>query len=116
MLNRDAPKRRARCFGAIDCRQPAAHQVYFPSNTLINSANQVVNVGPGRANPAMPCVLRCFVYTFPRLGRYQLWGQFKHAGEIVTVPLTVDVVPRTSAFRVASYLFRGQEDAWHYSD
>jgi len=32
-----------------------------------------------------------FVHTFPRPGRYQLWGQFKHAGEIVTVPLTIEV-------------------------
>ena len=32
-----------------------------------------------------------FVYTFPQPGRYQLWGQFKRAGQIVTVPLVVEV-------------------------
>lgn len=32
-----------------------------------------------------------FVYTFPQPGRYQVWGQFRHAGQIVTVPLAVDV-------------------------
>jgi hypothetical protein len=32
-----------------------------------------------------------FVYTFPQPGRYQLWGQFKHSGEIVTVPVVVEV-------------------------
>ncbi|HNP72255.1 MAG TPA: hypothetical protein PKK15_14140 [Kouleothrix sp.] len=32
-----------------------------------------------------------FVYTFPQPGRYQIWGQFRHAGQIVTVPLAVDV-------------------------
>lgn len=31
-----------------------------------------------------------FVYTFPQQGRYQIWGQFRHAGQIVTVPLAVD--------------------------
>jgi hypothetical protein len=34
-----------------------------------------------------------FVYTFPRPGRYQLWGQFQRNGAIVTVPLTVEVDP-----------------------
>jgi hypothetical protein len=32
-----------------------------------------------------------FVYTFPQPGRYQLWGQFRHAEQIVTVPLEVEV-------------------------
>jgi hypothetical protein len=32
-----------------------------------------------------------FVYTFPRPGRYQLWGQFQRNGEIITVPVTVEV-------------------------
>ncbi|KPV54704.1 hypothetical protein SE17_01990 [Kouleothrix aurantiaca] len=32
-----------------------------------------------------------FVYTFPQPGRYQIWGQFKRAGQIVTVPLAVKV-------------------------
>ena len=32
-----------------------------------------------------------FVYTFPQPGRYQIWGQFKRAGQIVTVPLAVEV-------------------------
>ena len=32
-----------------------------------------------------------FVYTFPQPGRYQLWGQFKHNGTIVTVPVLVEV-------------------------
>jgi hypothetical protein len=30
-----------------------------------------------------------FVYTFPQPGRYQVWGQFRHAQQIVTVPLEV---------------------------
>ncbi len=30
-------------------------------------------------------------YTFPQPGRYQVWGQFKRAGQIVTVPLAVEV-------------------------
>jgi hypothetical protein len=34
-----------------------------------------------------------FVYTFPEPGRYQLWGQFRRAGQIVTVPVTVEVEP-----------------------
>jgi hypothetical protein len=34
-----------------------------------------------------------FAYTFPQPGRYQLWGQFRHAGAIVTVPLLVEVEP-----------------------
>jgi hypothetical protein len=32
-----------------------------------------------------------FVYTFPQPGRYQLWGQFRHAEQIVTVPIEVEV-------------------------
>jgi hypothetical protein len=32
-----------------------------------------------------------FVYTFPQPGRYQLWGQFRHEQQIVTVPLEVTV-------------------------
>ena len=32
-----------------------------------------------------------FVYTFPQPGRYQIWGQFKHEQQIVTVPLEVTV-------------------------
>jgi hypothetical protein len=32
-----------------------------------------------------------FVYTFPQPGRYQVWGQFRHAQQIVTVPLEVTV-------------------------
>jgi hypothetical protein len=32
-----------------------------------------------------------FVYTFPQPGRYQIWGQFRHANQIVTVPIQVDV-------------------------
>jgi hypothetical protein len=32
-----------------------------------------------------------FVYTFPQPGRYQIWGQFRHEQQIVTVPLEVTV-------------------------
>jgi hypothetical protein len=32
-----------------------------------------------------------FVYTFPQPGRYQIWGQFKHNQQIITVPLEVIV-------------------------
>jgi hypothetical protein len=32
-----------------------------------------------------------FVYTFPQPGQYYIWGQFKRAGQIVTVPLAVEV-------------------------
>ena len=32
-----------------------------------------------------------FVYTFPQPGRYQIWGQFRHAQQIVTVPIEVEV-------------------------
>ncbi len=32
-----------------------------------------------------------FAYTFPQPGRYQLWGQFKYDGTIVTVPVVVEV-------------------------
>ena len=32
-----------------------------------------------------------FVYTFPQPGRYQIWGQFRHEQQIVTVPLEVSV-------------------------
>lgn len=32
-----------------------------------------------------------FVYTFPQPGRYQIWGQFRHAEQIVTVPIEVEV-------------------------
>jgi hypothetical protein len=34
-----------------------------------------------------------FAYTFPQPGRYQLWGQFRRAGALVTVPLAVEVEP-----------------------
>lgn len=32
-----------------------------------------------------------FVYTFPQSGRYQLWGQVRRGGQIITVPLVVEV-------------------------
>ena len=32
-----------------------------------------------------------FVYTFPQAGHYQIWGQFRHNQQIVTVPLEVTV-------------------------
>jgi hypothetical protein len=32
-----------------------------------------------------------FVYTFPQPGRYQLWTQFRRAGQIITIPMTVQV-------------------------
>ncbi len=32
-----------------------------------------------------------FVYTFPEPGHYQLWGQFRRADSIVTVPFAIDV-------------------------
>jgi hypothetical protein len=32
-----------------------------------------------------------FVYTFPQPGRYQVWGQFRHNQQIVTVPVEVTV-------------------------
>jgi hypothetical protein len=32
-----------------------------------------------------------FVYTFPQPGSYQVWGQFRHNNQIVTVPLEVTV-------------------------
>ncbi|MEO7909191.1 MAG: hypothetical protein ABIV47_06025, partial [Roseiflexaceae bacterium] len=32
-----------------------------------------------------------FAYTFPQPGRYQIWGQFRHEQQIVTVPLEVTV-------------------------
>jgi hypothetical protein len=32
-----------------------------------------------------------FVYTFPQPGRYQIWGQFRHDQQIITVPLEVTV-------------------------
>jgi hypothetical protein len=34
-----------------------------------------------------------FAYTFPQPGRYQVWGQFRRDGAIVTVPLLVEVEP-----------------------
>ncbi len=46
--------------------------------------------GPAPANVHYGPEVR-FVYTFPQPGRYQLWGQFKHAGTIVTVPVTISV-------------------------
>jgi hypothetical protein len=32
-----------------------------------------------------------FVYTFPQAGRYQVWAQFQRGGQIITVPLVVEV-------------------------
>jgi hypothetical protein len=32
-----------------------------------------------------------FVYSFPQPGSYQFWGQFRHDGTIVTVPVAVEV-------------------------
>jgi hypothetical protein len=32
-----------------------------------------------------------FAYTFPQSGRYQIWGQFRHNQQIITVPLEVIV-------------------------
>ena len=32
-----------------------------------------------------------FVYTFPQAGHYLLWGQFRRAEQIITVPFAVDV-------------------------
>jgi hypothetical protein len=34
-----------------------------------------------------------FVYTFPSAGRYHVWAQFQRAGQIVTVPLVLEVAP-----------------------
>ncbi|KAB8141520.1 hypothetical protein F8S13_19140 [Chloroflexia bacterium SDU3-3] len=34
-----------------------------------------------------------FVYTFPQAGRYQVWGQFKYKGDIITVPISIEVAP-----------------------
>jgi hypothetical protein len=32
-----------------------------------------------------------FVYTFPQPGTYRLWAQFQHRGQIVTVPVRLNV-------------------------
>ena len=32
-----------------------------------------------------------FTYQFPAAGTYRLWGQFQHAGQLITVPFTIDV-------------------------
>ncbi len=34
-----------------------------------------------------------FVHTFARAGRYHAWFQFRHAGQVVTVPATLEVAP-----------------------
>ena len=32
-----------------------------------------------------------FIYTFSKPGAYQLWAQFQHAGQVITVPIEVEV-------------------------
>ncbi len=34
-----------------------------------------------------------FVYTFPQPGVYRLWAQFQERGQIITVPIALDVMP-----------------------
>ncbi len=56
----------------------------------IHAAAPMAPLGPAGTGMIYGPDIR-FAYTFPQPGRYQLWAQFRHAGRIVTVPLTLDV-------------------------
>jgi hypothetical protein len=56
----------------------------------IHAAERMAPGGPGAVTVRYGPDIR-FVYTFPQPGRYQLWAQFRRAGKIVTVPLTLEV-------------------------
>ena len=72
----------------------AGHLIIRDDNrTLFSHVHAAEPMAPGgvvgsgiRYGPAIR-----FAYSFPKPGRYYLWAQFQHQGQIVTVPLTVTV-------------------------
>jgi hypothetical protein len=56
----------------------------------VHAAERMAEPGPmGQALQYGPEIR--FVYTFPTPGRYHAWAQFQRAGEIITVPMLLDV-------------------------
>jgi hypothetical protein len=58
----------------------------------VHAAEPVAPSDP-RASPVSYGPNVRFVYTFPKPGTYQVWAQFRRSYEILTVPLTLEVVP-----------------------
>jgi hypothetical protein len=56
---------------------------------LSSDAEQYLHVHPADDAGAGPEAV--FVTTFPSAGSYKLWGQFKHGGELYTIPFVVEI-------------------------
>lgn len=56
----------------------------------IHAAERMIAPGPTAAGERFGPDIR-FVYTFPQPGDYQLWAQFKHHDQIITVPLELRI-------------------------
>ena len=96
--------------GTISAASQMAFTVRTPGDTIVGAvARRLASTDPGGAMGMMPLAPASvasdtisFPYAFPLPGRYRVWVQIKHAGQILTAPLTVDVAAPALAAQVAS--------------